>query len=149
MRSTIACATVVMCLVVAAHGDDKPVAIIDLARAKSLALETCAKKYQATDANTLKYTGLTISASPDDSIAINVAYLVDGSGERENVERNGFQMSRTRQTTYTVEMDVDGRITKVSSGSSVSVQSVGRGSQAGQAPHGFRTGRQDASPGAP
>jgi hypothetical protein len=126
MRRMLAACIISLGLAVVALAGDPPVVTIDLARAKSLALDACMRIYAGTDQNALQYSGLTVTSSANDEVVVSVTYLLGGSGATENVEKDGFEMAKTKQTTYIVQMDTLGQIKDVSSGSSVRVQSISR-----------------------
>ena len=130
MRNQVVAAVIMIGLAIVARADDPPVATVDLARARSLAIDACVKKYPETDRDALKYSGLTLTATTNDQIVVSVTYLLSGTDASEDVEKNGFQMTKTKQTTYVVKMETSGNITDVSSGSSVKIQSSGRRSPA-------------------
>ena len=126
MRKVLAACIISLGFAVAASAGDPPVVTIDLARTKSLALDACMQKYPGTDRNALQYSGLTVTATTNDQVVVSVTYLLSGSGATQNVEKNGYEMAKTKQTTYVVQMDTLGQIRDVSSGSSIKVQSISR-----------------------
>ena len=105
---------------------EHPVAIIDLARAKSLALDACTKKYSGTDRNALQYCGLTATADTNDQVVVTVTYLLNGTGKSEKGDQDGFEIATTKQTTYVVKMDCLGNVTDTSSGMSIKMTSNGK-----------------------
>ena len=99
---------------------------MDVAWAKTLALDAIKAKHPATDPSGLQYAGLTVTASTNDQIVVTVNFLVADSGTTEDVEKDGRDMTKRKQTTYIVPMDSRGQIKDVSTGSTISIQSISR-----------------------
>lgn len=106
--------------------EDSAIISVDIVRVKLLALDAIKAKYPDIVPVNLQYTGMTANVATNDEVAIKINYLVCDSGKTENVEKNGFEMAKTKQATYVVEMDHLGKIKNVSTGQSISVQAFSR-----------------------
>jgi hypothetical protein len=132
MKRMIAVLVVVAGLALVASADGPAVASVDVARARALALDAIKAKHPATDPSGLQYTGLTVTSSTNDQIVVTVNFLVTDSGTTENVEKDGRDMTKKKQTTYIVQMGTGGEIKDVSTGSTISIQSISRKKAANQ-----------------
>ena len=130
MKKTPAVCIVVLGLVLAASAGDPAIVSVDIPKAKVLALDAIRAKHPDAVPSALQFGGLTANVSTNDQIVVTVNYLVSDSGRTENVATNGYDMAKTRQTTYVVQMDDRGQIKDVSTGSSISVRSSSRRSEA-------------------
>lgn len=132
MKRMLAVLAAVAGLALVASADDSAVASVDVARAKALALDAIKAKHPATDLLGLQYTGLTATASTNDQIVVTVTFLVADSGTTENEEKDGRDTTKKKRTTYIVQMDIRGQIKDVSTGSTISIQSISRKKAANQ-----------------
>ena len=130
MRKALAVCVVVLGLALAASAGDPAIVSVDIPKAKVLALDAIRAKHPDAVPSALQFAGLTANVSTNDQIVVTVNYLVSDSGRTENVATNGYDMAKTRQTTYVVQMDDRGQIKDVSTGSSISVRSSSRRSEA-------------------
>ena len=132
MKKTLVVCIVVLGLALAASAGDPAIVSVDIPRAKVLALDAIRAKHPDAVPSALQFAGLTANVSTNDQIVVTVNYLVSDSGRTENVATNGYDMAKTKQTTYVVQMDDRGQTKDVSTGSSISVRSSSRKSAANQ-----------------
>ena len=86
------------------HRPEIPRRLRSILRGESLAPMPACRNIQERIETQSEYSGLTVTSSTNDQVVVSVTYLLSGSGATENVENNGYEMAKTKQTTYIVQM---------------------------------------------